>query len=91
MVEPPTFGRVYVGETTVDVGSTPTPVTRPQTVGGRQKAKRYYSNCEQTKRVGDVRSASTHTHGSVAQLVESLAMRPEDAGSSPDIPSSVFW
>ena len=34
MVEPPTFGRVYVGETTVDVGSTPTPVTRPQTVGG---------------------------------------------------------
>ena len=27
MVEPPTLGQVYVGETAVDVGSTPTPVT----------------------------------------------------------------
>ena len=27
MVEPPTLGQVYVGETSVDVGSTPTPVS----------------------------------------------------------------
>lgn len=33
MVEPPTLGQVYVGETSVDVGSTPTPVSKPQTVG----------------------------------------------------------
>ena len=57
MVEPPTLGQVYVGETSVDVGSTPTPVSKPQTVGCSGQAKRYYSKCEQTLKVGDVRSA----------------------------------
>lgn len=37
MVEPPTLGQVYVGETSVDVGSTPTPVSRPQTVGAIER------------------------------------------------------
>lgn len=32
MVEPPTLGQVYVGETSVDVGSNPTPVSMTSTL-----------------------------------------------------------
>lgn len=57
MVEPPTLGQVYVGETAVDVGSTPTPVTMTSNRRCSEQAKRYYSKCGQTLNVGDVRSA----------------------------------